>query len=377
MAGGVSDGHRERQIDDLCKWSKDLNAPLDFMINSHVFDSNKILVAVDEVVPKSCSRLKDYYKRNIIDVQAHGRSHIDELKYILTEEVSPLEFTNLSEEDTEKHLNDNVAFLQQYFDKASTGFVAPSWGYKTYTTKKACAKYLSFVVDSAKNFKSSVDCFGSGHIDKNGLLHILETWHLGHQRADYSDKNIWQAFLDNGIPIHMMVHEPYIYEPLPTSQVNRFLVIILCLAIIPFFALVWPSDIFRTFTDTSFKLRWGRLDLFRRILVKLPYFRNASVRHLLQTGKNLNGKWVSLEQLSEHLREYHALEMRDYRKLGKEHLLSFVTDCQMKKPVNVHFPSVVNFAELDGTQLPYAKGKRRVSLSSLPKGHHTLRVGVA
>lgn len=377
MSGGSADAHRKQQIDDLCKWGKDFNVPLDFMISSHILDKNNELMSVAEVVPKSCSRLKDYYKKNVINIQAHGRSHIDEEKYSRTGKISPLEFKSLSEEGTEKHLNDNVAFLKQYFNKASMGFVAPSWGYKERITKKVCAKYFSFVIDSAKNCRRLSDCFCSGHIDENGLLHIMETWHLGHCRTDYSDKTLWHAFLDNGIPIHMMVHEPYIYDPLPTSQPNRFLTIMLCLIILPFFALIWPSDIFRTLTNTSFKLRWGRLDLLRRILVKLPYFKKTSVHNLLSTGRSHKVTWVSVEQLAEHLREYRGLEMRDYKKLRNEHQLFFITNHQMKKPVNVRFPFVVNFAELDGTQLHYAKGKRCVSLWSLPKGYHSLRVGAA
>jgi hypothetical protein len=376
-AGGAADAHVNQQIDDLCKWSKEFKAPLDFMINSHILDKNKKLTPVSETLPKSCSRLRDYYKRNVIDIHAHGRSHIDEEKFYRTGEISPLEFTSLSEEETKRHLSDNITILKQYFDKTAMGFVAPSWGYNGSITKKICAKYFSFVLDSSRNFRSSNDAFCSGHVDENGLLHILETWHLGRDRANYADKALWHAFLDNGIPIHMMVHEPYIYDPLPTSQTNRFLAIMLCLFILPFFALIWPSDIFRTLTNTSFKLRWGRLNLFRRILVKLPYFKNASVRHLLDTGKNINANWVSLEQLAEYLREYSGLEMRDYKKLENKHQLFFITNHQMEKPVIVRFPFVVNFAELDGTRLYHVKGKRCVSFSPLQKGKHTLIVGAA
>jgi len=376
-SGGVVDARGNQQIDDLCKWSKEFEVPLDFMINSHILNKNQKLISVAEVVPESCARLSAYYKRNIIDIHAHGRSHIDEEKYERTGAISPLEFTNLGKEETEKHLSDNVAFLKQYFDKSSMGFVAPSWGYNESVTKKICANFFSFVLDSSRNFRSSSDAFCSGHVDENGLLHILETWHLGRCRADYTDKNLWNAFLDNGIPIHMMVHEPYIYDPLPTSQTLRFLTMMLCLFILPFYAFFWPRDIYRTLSNTSFKMRWGRLEIFRRILVKLPFFKTASVRNLLGTAKRFNVKWVDLEKLAEHLREYRGLKMIDYIQSGNEHLLSFTTDCQMNHSVNVHFPFDINSAVLDGTRLSHAEGKSYVTFTSLPQGHHTLSVGAA
>lgn len=369
-----SDAYFCLEIDTLCNWSAKYDAHLEFMVSSHVPDENLNLKVVTSAVPKSCERLRDYYRKGFINVNAHGRSHIDEEKYRKTREISPMEFKYLNIEQTEKHLGDNIKFMKQYFEKLPVGFVAPSWGYHENITKAVCAKLFSFVIDSSRNFRTVDDCMGTGDIDEQGLLHLIETWHLGANGIDYYDRLVWRAYLDNGIPIHMMVHGPYIYDPIPKSKSAMFIVLFVSILISPLLVVIAPREVIRIIKSLFSPIKWNRLGFLRRIMVGLPFFKRASVENLLRVGNKYNVKWMFTEKLADLLRDYAHLQIIKYEKSELGHSIQFYLKKNDMSPFYFHSPFVIVAALIDNMPIDVSDNRQVLEISNLLMGNHELVV---
>jgi hypothetical protein len=373
---GVSDHKRTEEIGTLVRWAKDSGAKLEFMVNSKILGETGDLLPMDQVVPNSCRLLKEYYDAGVININAHGRSHIDEERYIQTKEISPFEFSHLSPEETEQHILDCTEFIERFFCRRSLGFVPPCWSYREGVTKKICRSFFSFVVDSSTNFQYGHDCPASGFIDDAGMVHIAETWHLGAKDFDHRDPALWRAFLHCGIPIHMMCHGPYIYDPLPKKLIPRLLLCTLLLLIFPLYCLIHPKEAFQRIQSIASRVKWGRLDVLRQILSKAPFFKNASLRTLMMAGKRLGVKWAFTEELANHLREFAGLEVTNYQKNGDLHLIRFNLNDDCKGPFLFHLPQRAVSGTLDGFALPEVAHRNVLKFTGLARGHHALEVEV-
>jgi len=373
-SGGVSDENRLEEVRDLCTWSEKYGARLEFMVNSHVMDKDGTLHPVDKVVPRSASLLRDYYSKGIINISAHGRSHVDEAQFSSNGKVSPLEFSGLSAEETRQHLEGNISYIKHFFGKNTAGFVAPCWGYRENLTKQICANYLSFVIDSPMHYRVELDCPPMGTVDQRGLMHLVETWHLGSRFFDHSVPALWQTFIACGIPIHMMAHGPYLKEPIPDSRMPRLGLYFLFALVLPLLALWCPRDMLRMVRSFASPIKWGRLDVLRRNLVKLPGFRRTSVRDLICTGRKMNVRWTFTEELAAYLREYANLELREYLLAADVHHVRFDIGINAKGPFLFHLPRPAASALLDGQPLPAAVGSKMLELAELTQGRHCLSV---
>lgn len=377
-AGGVSDDDRFSEIDDLCTWSNQFNARLEFMITSKVMNAEgSKLRAIDEVVPKSAALLREYYEKGIININAHGRSHIDENLFEQTREISPLEFARLSERDTRDHLHDCIEFSKRFFAKIPNVFVPPCWGYNKGVTKKVCADFFTCVIDSAKNFRICTDCQGTGYVDDMGLLHLVETWHLGSQDFNHADPYLWKSFISCGIPIHMMSHGLYIYDPLPEGRIPRLLSLIFVILAMPLITLIHPNEVFSSIKSFNPFIRWNRLGILKKIITKLPYFKNASVYNLLMTGKKYGARWCFTEKLANHLREYNCLQIQSYLKKNGIHDLSFTLSSNIHGPFLFHLPGKIESATLDGASVSVLNAPSVLEIANLVKGTHSLIVRTA
>ena len=120
--------------------------------------------------------------------------------------------------------------------------------------------------------------------------------------------------------------------------------------------------------------KWGRLDMLKKDLVKLPGFRRASVRDLICTGTKMNVQWIFTEKLAAYLREYASLELRDYLLDADVHQVRFTLVTNAKGPFLFHLPRPANSALLDGQPLSVAMGSMMLELRELAQGKHCLSV---
>jgi hypothetical protein len=373
-SGGVSDEDRLEEVRALCTWSERYGARLEFMVNSHVMEKDGSLRPVDKVVPQSASLLRDYYRKGVINISAHGRSHLDEEQFCSNGNVSPLEFSGLSAEETKQHLEDNIKYIMHFFGKKAVGFVAPCWGYRENLTKQICANFLSFVVDSPMHYQANQDCQPTGMVDQRGLMHLVETWHLGSRFFDHSAPALWQTFIACGIPIHMMAHGPYLKEPIPNSRMKKFGVYFVFVLALPLLTLWCPGDMFRMVRSFASPIKWGRLDALRRSLVKIPGFCRASVQDLICTGKKMNARWAFTEELAAYLREYGRLEIKEYLKDEDVHQIRFAIGTNVKGPILFHLPQPAVTGLLDDHPIPIATGGRLLELADLSQGEHCMKI---
>lgn len=373
-AGGVSDEERTAEVEALCALSEKFNARLEFMVSSKIADRNAVLHSIDTVVPKSFTRLKYYFDKGSINVNAHGRSHLDEERFRAAREVSPQEFSGLTCEETRKHLEDCISFIERFFRKKASGFVSPCWGYREYLTKNVCADYFSFIIDSSMNYRSGKDWPKNGFLDQKGMVHLIESWNVGSRDFDRTDQELWRTFMACGIPVHMMAHGLYLEDPVPSRKEARMLILASFAAFFPFLALWSPSEVLRLCSGlTSFR-KWDRLRLLRKILVKLPGFRNTSVQNLLKVGQRCGVKWAFTEDMAEHLREYASLDVTGYNIDGSLHEIEFKVGVAAKGPFLFHAPLPLISAELDGLPLPVNTLHSTLEFACLARGLHTMIV---
>lgn len=370
-AGGVSDYDRREDIALLCAWSKEHNGSLEFMVNSHVMDRNGELCPLGRVVPKSAKELLSHYRDGTININAHGRSHIDEQAFVSHGNVSPMEFADLDEDETVQHLSDCRQFIKRFFGKTAAGFVPPCWGYRAHLTKEICSRYFSFVIDSAQNYRSGEDVRGLGYVDNDNLLHITETWHLGSAAFDFEDAVLWRTFLDGGIPVHMMAHSPFLAEPLPGGLFAKLLTAISLLLLLPVGVFIAPVSTIRQIGCLFSPVKWNRLGFLRRLLTRFPVARGTCVRHLLAMGNSMGATWVFTERLAGCLREYNGLEVVDYERTPDgRHEIVFRMQADSSEPVLFHLPGEVAKARIDG--MPLSPRGRSIDLPPLKAGIHNL-----
>jgi hypothetical protein len=373
-SGGVSDEERSKEVKALCEWAKEFNAKLEFMVNSKVMEHGGTLTEIDHLVPKSVSTLRSYFEQGVVNINAHGRSHVDEECFRATGKVTPFEFSSLSPTETKEHLADCIDFIERQFGKKATGFVPPCWGYHEHCTKEQCGKLFCFVVDSAANYRTGNDWPEKGFFDNNGMLHLLENWHLGSRDFDHTNITTWKSYIDCGIPIQMMAHGLYLSDPVPSERWARLLVLGLYAALLPIITLLRPVELLRIARAVTTKRSWGRLGLLRKLLVSLPGFKNKSVRDLLQTGTELGAHWGFTEELAGHLQGYAGLTVNCYSLDGAFHRIEFTMKKDVVGPFLFHLSKTPVVAELDGKSITVATGSTAIELAGLKRGNHTLTV---
>lgn len=374
LANGVSDTLRVDEIKELCVLTQQFNACFEFMVNSHILTKNNDLLPIQDVVPKSCEILKKYHRDGVININAHGRSHIDEYEFMRSGNISPLEFSYLSVGETKFHICDCINFITSFFEKITSGFVPSCWSYQEGVTKNICKQFFSYIVDSGNNYRFGKDCKPMGFVDDTGMLHLLETWHLGSKSFFYSDRSLWKSFVLCGIPVHMMAHGPYLSDPLPTAKSSRYL---LLLALAPFLSLLILVNL-RAFYFNVKALRssvkWDRLGLFRKVLCRLPFFRRHSLRHLLKIGARHGVSWIFTEGLANHLREYAVLKvLRFYWEDNRFHVI-FSVDTNCTGPFLYHLPSRVVEAQIDSGEISIDDSGGFLQIFNISAGEHHLVV---
>jgi len=376
LSNGVSDTLRADEIKELCVLTQEFDAYFEFMVNSHILCTNNELLSIQDVVPQSCEILKKYHRGRVININAHGRSHVDEHKFMSSRSISPLEFSNLSVAETKFHIYDCINFISSFFEKKVSGFVPPCWSYQEGVTKNICTQFFSYIVDSGNNYRFGKDCEPMGFVDNTGMLHLFETWHLGSKFFFYSDQSLWKSFMSCGIPVHMMAHGPYLSDPLPSAKSVKYLLLLALTPFLPLLILINLRAFYLNVKALGSSVKWDRLGFFRKVFCSLPFFRRHSLRHLLKVGARHGASWIFTEDLASHLREFAVLKvLRCYWKESRIHVI-FSVDMNCAGPFLYHVPSRVVDAQIDSGVISIGESGRSLQISNISAGEHHLIVGM-
>jgi len=199
------DTQKTMEFGKLFKLYRMYGVKLEYMVTSHILLKSKRFLRLDMIMPKTVKKMIDAFNENQININSHGRSHINESGYLNSYNVDVKEFTGLSGDETREHLIDNIRMLKEVFSKDVTGFVAPAWAYQPKVTKKIAANYFRYIVDSNPSYLTSQMPL-LGDMDPDGFLHAWETWKYGMPGIDMAKSETWKTFIDSGIPIHFLIH---------------------------------------------------------------------------------------------------------------------------------------------------------------------------
>ncbi len=374
IQSGVDDDKRLEEIKNMISCSTISGAKMDFMVSSKIFDSNGFLKDIADVVPKSLEYMKILSNKMKININAHGKTHLNEGSYLKDRTITPYEFNSLDRNETEQHLLDNIRFIELQFSKHPKGFVPPSWGYNNGITKHICSKYFDYIIDSSQNYRKSLEVHPLGYIDDNNLLHLIETWHLGNDRINYSDASIWNSFLDNGIPIHMMVHGPYVYGVLPKNNKYKYLFLFLFMCALPVLFPLHFKEIIKEIKKTKITMKWGRFEFVNKVLIRYPNFRNATLQNILMAGKNIGVDWCFTDDLAIYLRAYHKIKLLDYFITNQNHIIKIYVPNSIRGSILLNIPFLIKRITIDKQGIVEIYRKYSVKISNLQQGVYSLTI---
>jgi len=227
------------------------------MVSSHAVERNETYIRFDKVMPRTVKELKECFEKKLININAHGMTHLVVQKYLGSGVVDPQEFVGLSERDTRSHLEENIKFIKEVFGKMPRGFVAPAWGYEHGVTKKIASEYFDYIADSYDHWKEK-KCLDFGARDSEyGFIHFPETWRYGKYSFQRSEKKTWETAWSENQMIHFIQH-----------------------------GYIIPGEIKATIKSLS----------FRRI-IELPF--KANLSSILRTGSKAGAVWETLENYAQ------------------------------------------------------------------------------
>ena len=214
-----------------------------------------------------------------------------------------------------------------------------------------------------------------GWVDDNNVVHLIETWHLGRKGINYADEDIWKTFIDNGIPIHMMNHGLYIYDPLPINRIGKSVFLFFTVLALPFLLLFNPRSVLQSLKNFNPFIRWNRLGGLRKIAILLPHFKNASVGNFLLAGKKYGVRWCFVEELADYFVKYDGFKLLDYKITENYiHHINFHLNDSVDIPIVFHSPKEIVSVYLDGVIVSADKEKIILETSNLNKGNHNLSI---
>jgi hypothetical protein len=350
------------------------------MVNSHILDADARLKRIDELVPACLSFLRARMRKARMEVGAHGRSHIDEGAFLAERRISPLEFATINEKETHEHLKECSSFIGEYFGKKPDGFVAPCWGYRDGLTKKAAAEYFGWIADSNQRFQQG-KAEPCGWVDGQGAVHLTETVRATSSEVDLSRDEPWMLYFDAGLPVHFVIHGPYMRDPLAIlTKHEKTIGLGLFVAFGALIGMTARTNLLTSAVGLTALLASVLLlnarrawlgGLIREMLVRVSPLKRCSVRSIYSAGARNGARWMFLGEMSSLLKAYRGLSVVASGADGNTRWIQLSAACDLPEGVAYFCPQRVAHALLDGRSLP-VRGNR-LSLGTIAKGEHRLQ----
>ena len=378
--GKVSDRRIKREIEEIIAACRGKALP-EFMVTSHVLLPSGKLIRVSEIVPESINLLKYLYSQGIININAHGRSHVDEAVFLQTGRVLPEEFFNLTDEETVSHLEESIKFIRETFGKKPTGFVPPCWSYNLSNTKKLASRYFQYLADSNQRLeRGEAEPFGSRM--NSGTVHMPETIRATSPKLNLTATELWETYVKTGIPLHFVVHGPYLTEPLAWIsklinshyKLSAFSVIIVLSGVLLLFDALLLRISLAVIFCAGIGMWFNRhllADMLRRYIVRLPSQKRKSLKEVMRVASGCGVRWVSLEDLAAIACAYGNLELISAVIQGNYAQVRFIAHVPVPAGIAYFSPSKVIAAEIDTQQLLNFIDNK-IDLGGISAGEHIL-----
>ena len=349
---GYSDNRACGEIREIQAGHRLYGARIEYMITSSAMTPEGEMVKAPELAPKAFGLLRALYQRGEINVGAHGVAHLDVAEYRRSRKIVSQEFLALDKTETRITLQSLKQWLTEVFGKERLGFVAPAWGYREEVTKPEAVSLFSYIADSNQHLQQSDghELFGT---IRNGCASLFETWRSGMSGIRMTDSFLFRAYLDAGLPIHLMLHGPFSRDPLTRRRkISLLLFALLAMAGVN----IWVCYC----CNRRFLLAWILLQIFtvmagyvnRRTIgwwLRLTMSRlgwGESLRHLAEAAFKAGAQWAFVEELADHLVAYDALSVQSVTLEGNYTKVRLVCTSRIARPVSIHFPGTVVQAEV-------------------------------
>jgi len=303
---------------------------IEYMITSHFWDKKR-KVTIDRKFPKTIEYMKSLYAKKLININAHGNIHFNVAQYFRSYKAYPTEYIGLDIMRTEKLLTETIHTIKSIFNKIPKGFVAPAYGYEPNVTKLVAAKYFDYIIDSNYNLRNG-NCELFGYYQQ--YISMPETWEFPISDINYYDINVWKAYLDVGLPIHIMQHDAFYSRNFLTRvlySVARYLSM--------------PQILYKLRTDVN-------------------------LAKIILTGTKVGVKWIFLEDLAHHMRQYFLMSIGEVKKEAAYITYVLQVPESFKLPFQVITPYLIKEAKIDGKKLSIMRSK--VLIPPLKAGIHSL-----
>lgn len=326
-------------------------AKLEYMLSSQVITAQGDIRPAPDVAPQAWGLLRQLYQRGELNIGAHGSIHLDLEAWQRHRQIIPQEFRSLGPEATRDRLASVQQCLAHYFGKERPGFVAPAWGYHPGVTKPAAADLFSYIADSNQHLQQADgdDLFGSWHC---GCVSLYETWRSGMSGLKIADPEIFRAYLDVSIPIHLMLHGPWQRDPLTR---NGKIAILAGLSLVLVLGNLWLWDSGPWWGPAALLLQAlgglltyiyrRRLGFWLRCLLSRCGV-GRSLQQIARAGHQAGAQWIFLEDLGHHMAAYQGLTLA--ATLPQDGVVQVTLKCNrpFSRSVAVHFPRTVREARV-------------------------------
>lgn len=325
---------------------------IEYMLTEYVFKDGKCRPA-QEVAPKAIGLLADLYHKGEINIGGHGYVHLDVTAYQLCGKIEAREFLAMGEGETRTALLSIKRWLSTTFRKRKFGFVAPAWGYREDITKPIARNIFCYIADSNQSLQRSDggELFGSV---KAGCVNMFETWRSGMSGIRMADRNIFSAYLDTGLPVHLMMHSALTSDPLTYGR--RLIFLILAIGMVLFFNLLLGLKLdfsaLAIFILGQSVFTWWlyshrhNLGWCLRWIMSYRIGNVDRIEHLALGASRSGAQWLFVEELAEQMAAYEGLTMRIETSNSGTMCLSINCSKKFRRPVSVHFHFLVKQAVL-------------------------------
>jgi len=353
----------------------------EFMIASHILLPSGTLTSVAEIVPGSVHLLRELYSRKFININAHGRSHVDEAAFLQNGSIIPGEFSRLTDDETRTHIEDSISFIKEAFSKTAVGFVPACWSYNNSNTKKLAARYFSYLADSNQRLeRGEAEPFGA--IMDTGTVHIPETIRATSPSLDLASPELWDTYFKTGIPAHFMAHGPYFMDPIfwlikllrkqaPAASCLLIMAGAICFYVLNLSSFLVLLAALSLAGLTGWFNRHAVAAIMRRFLELLPVVKRKTLGEVVKVASGCSARWVYLEQLADIAKAYGQLEPVYSGINDTGHWVKFIAHTPIPEGIAYFAPSRVLSASLDGHPLTGLKANR-IDFGRIPEGEHIL-----
>jgi hypothetical protein len=278
-----------------------------------------------------------------INIGAHGYAHLDLEVYRREGTLKPREFLSMGAARTRLILEGLAGWLRADFGKTHAGFVAPAWGYRAGITKLAARGIFRYIADSSQHLQEGEGggLFGTVH---DGCVDLFETWRSGMCGISMADRSLFAAYLDAGLPVHVMLHGPLMRDPLTRRRkwiavaVGGLFLAILGMVIVAARGPRWVAIVLLGelgVVGIAYSLRRGCGWYLRMAPARLSG--RGTIHDLAREAGGAGAAWLFLEELADHMAAYPSVSMLSVE--CADGCLRVQLNCKqpVRKPLSIHF----------------------------------------